>query len=192
MPTPLTPTPQRTAVSKPIGPDVVNVLAAIGTPLQALLDRSEWAAKSLLDLKMAMTTASDSDYASATFADLGSLSTFTFTDVSVGDKLLLIASSSWKVGTFTADGTDPHVNMRWLAGATDLSLSAAGAYPEIKWGVSIGATPTDSRSMTCMAMHTAVASGSLVCKAQARTDGAVTIVNTHTVAFGFHVRSGAA
>ncbi len=190
MPSPMTFTAERTAAAKPIDTDVVNI-DEVGAALQAIGNRAEWPAKSLADLKAAVSSVSDGDYNNASFATIvdGSL---TFTDVSLGDKLVLLAQTSWSMGVFTADGTDPYVELRWLVGgATDATVGGDGAYPKVQWGVSIGATPTDIRSLTCLSVHTAVATvGSLAAALQSRHNNSHPLVKRHSQLVGLHLRLG--
>jgi hypothetical protein len=190
MPTALTPVNARTAITKPVGSDVFS-LAAINGMSQSIADRAEWAAKSLIDIKTARITEVDGD-SGTSFADMYSLDPLNFTNVSVGDVILLQASLVAYTAEFVADGTDPAVSLRWLVGGVDVSIGPGSTYPEIVWGSSIGASPTDFRCLNFVQPYTAVGAGSLQAKLQAKSTTGHQVVHHYCQVVGTHYRLGAA
>jgi hypothetical protein len=194
MPSPMTPIAERTALSQPNNPDLFNRAFLIAL-LQGIANRGEWASKLLLDIKYSLVGPGD-DYTSTSFGTMVGATTLTFTDVKVGDKILLLAHGTFAMSTFTADGTDPWIDLRWLiGGATDV-YAAASSYPRIQWGSTIPASASDHRQGLAPAIHTVAAdAASLTAALQARvrnagdppvaTSGPVSLV-------GLHVRLGAA
>lgn len=195
MTTAMTPTPDRSVALKPLGSDVVNI-AAINAMAQVLLDRAEWASKSLIDVQSAKTTATDNDFSNTSFADAPSLAGLTFTDVSAGDIIVLHATATLFVaesGTGAGDGTS--CDLRWLVdGATDLTV-AAGAYPQVLWGSALVVSGNDSRVASFADTHTPAApAASVTAKLQMKGagDGGFVIYNPYTSIIGVHFRLGAA
>jgi hypothetical protein len=192
MSTTLTPSAARGTVTVPTGTDRVNIADLTTTAMQAVLNRAEWASKSLIDVQTAFATQSDLDMTSGSFADLTyAVSSLTFTDVSVGDIIVLDCTATWESPPgFTADGTDPVVQMRWLAGAADATITTASTYPGIQWGST--AVAADQRTLSFRSVHTATAAGSLVCKPQAKGTASHTVFMPYIQILGVHFRLGAA
>lgn len=192
MTTPLTATAARPTVEVPVGTDPVS-LAVLVAAYQGLLNRSEWASKSLLDVKSALSAAADDDFANTSFANVND-GLLTFTNVSVGDKILLSMSGTFELaGALTADGSDPTIELRWLiGGVTDASVSGAGAYPNLAWGSTQGASATDGRAISFMNVHTAAgAAASLTAQLQNKCAAGHTITSSYRQCIGLHIRLGA-
>lgn len=193
MTTAMTPTPARPALVAPVGTDPAS-RALLVALIQGVADRGEWASKSLIDVKSAISAAADDDYTNTAFENVNQ-GLLTFTDVSVGDKILLYFSGTFeKGGALTADGTDPFVSLRWLmGGVTDASIGGGGGYPGILWGSTQGASATDGRAISFMNLHTpAVAAASLTAQLQNKVAATHTLTSSYRQIVGVHLRLGAA
>lgn len=191
MTTALTPVAERTALLSPLGPDPAS-RATLVALMQGIANRAEWASKSLIDIKNGVIQSGD-DYTNTSFADMLSNPTLTFTDVKVGDKIVLHAAGSFSVGTFTADGTDPSMQLRWLlGGATDLYTGTG--YPILRWGSTVVAS--DARALVAPGVHIVAADApTLTATLQNKvTNPAASPVFTEGPVFltGTHYRLGAA
>lgn len=189
MPTSMTLTAERTAITKPIGSDVVS-LPAVVAMAQAIANRGEWNAKSLIDVKHAVSAVSDGDYNNAAFGSVSD-GLLTFENVSENDIIVLHAATVWSPGTFTADGTDPFATLRWLIGGlVDATVGGDGAWPTVYFGsTALGA---DKRGLTCLSVHQATApAATLGAQLQGKFSAAYNIVLTHSQVVGVHFRLGA-
>lgn len=178
-----------------IGPDGTDprTAASFRTPLQDLANRTKFLKESFVDIQTGQVQAGD-DYTNTSFANMSTNPTLTFTNVKIGDKIVLHAAGSFSVGTFTADGTDPSIELRWLiGGATDI-YSGAGGYPIVRWGSTVGAG-SDARTLVAHGVYTVAAdASSLTATLQNRvTNSGASTVNTEAPVFlvGTHYRLGA-
>lgn len=174
-----------------IGPDGVDprTAASVRTPLQDLANRTKFLKESFVDIKSALIAAGD-DYSSTSFANFSSDPTMTFTDVAIGDKIVLQASGSFGASTFTADGSDPECTLRWLVGGVD--IQASDGTPYALWGSTVGASG-DARMMSALAAYTVAAdAATLTAKLQIKCATGHTI-NTSSACYlvGTHYRIGA-
>lgn len=189
MPAPMTPIVERTTLISPAGPDVVQIAALVAN-VKGVANRAEWASKALIDVKFAKSSVSDADHSNTSFAAVeGVTSTLNFTDVSVGDIIVLNAATSWALSA--AEATNPALDLRWLVGAVDATVGGDGAYPRISPGTVLPAN-TAHWALTCLAVHTATAAGSLAAVLQNKCSVGTSLVLHHAQLVGVHFRLGAA
>jgi hypothetical protein len=176
----------------PNGPDGVN-LALLLAAVKAGANRSEWASKALIDVKHAKQTATPNAFSNSSFANAPSLSELQFTDVSVGDKVILYASANISIAAMTPDGTgDPEAQLRWLIdGVTDISVGPSATYPFVAWGSTVQPGASDYRQVSFADVHTATAAGTMAARLQIMTSTGAEMYCNYASIIGVHLRLGA-
>jgi hypothetical protein len=167
-----------------IGPDGTDLISAAGVRngLQDLANRTKWLKETFFDIQTAAGVPSTAT-SSSSYADIDSSFNLTFTDVEIGDRIILI-------GAFNILGTTGTVvsTLRWYDGTNALGLAES----EFLTAAGNGAKCVSLIGATTIAAD----AGSYVCKPQWKVATATTTemelsVTANSLVWGVRLRMGA-
>jgi hypothetical protein len=183
MTTPLTPVAARTTVEVPVGTDPVS-LAVLVAAYQALLNRSEWNAKSLIVPSIKVPDMGGNDYPDGTSYALvtgGGIDADFDITTAIGDLVLLVATGTL---IFTA-AVNSSYQLQWWDGAAELV--------DVDYNKGAAWTANESLPIGLTGYSIAASAGAKTYSLRGKRTGSTATVQGGTLrVFCLHIKLGAA